>query len=341
MRVIAGSTKEPFADLNSIVVTRTTAEKLFGSTDVLGETLNIGDKVELPISAVVEDLPANSSLGADLFLNSENENFRFSQYCSNGECYNPVDQYIMLNSQADARAFQNHLNENFPLNKSKTDSVYLQPLAQIYLTPGIQDNENKSGNKNLLFILLTIAVSIIVLSIINYVNYSLSNQLSTLRELGIKIATGAGVAHLRRYYITEVALSVLVSFGIALLLAKTVLPFTQNLLDTSLDMNWLFTTPLLLIFVSILIVVILVSSLAPLYIISRFDIQKLLGKGRVKLGSQSWKNVLTIFQVTISIILIICLISIDKQLAYAKSTDLGFDKEHLLRLITIDDEEEC
>ncbi|HYX07801.1 MAG TPA: ABC transporter permease, partial [Bacteroidales bacterium] len=338
LHVIAGNSKTPFTDLNSVIVTRSTAEKLFGSTDIIGEALNIGDKVELSVSAVVEDMPENSSLDADIFMNSENENFRFSQYCSNGECYNPVDQYIMLNDQADAPAFQNYLNNNFPLNKSETDSVYLQPLAQIYLTPGIEDNENKSGNRNLLFILLTITISIIVLSIINYVNYSLSNQLSTLRELGIKIATGAGLTHLRRYYITEVALSVLVSFGIALLLVKAALPFTQNLLDTSLDMYGLLTTPLLIIFVSIFLIVTLVSSLAPLYIISRFDIQKLLGKGRIKIGSQKWKNILTTFQVTVSIILIICLISIDKQLAYAKTTNLGFDKEHLLRLNVLDDD---
>ncbi len=329
---ITSKSKELFPDQNSIILTKSVAQKLFGTTDVLDEMVSIGDMLDLPVCAVVEDLPENSSFHAAFFLNSENEAFRFSQYCNYDKCYNPLDQYVYLNENADAGQLTKKMNAGFPVNKSGTDSITFQPVSGIYLTTGINDNANKAGSKGLLLIFFSIAVIILLMSAINYVNFSLSNQLATLKELGIKITNGAGRNYLRSFYITEISLSVIISFLISLIIAWSTLPLASNLLGASLKIGWLAEPLLLIIFSVILLLVILISSTAPLLIISRYDVQKLFGKKNIRLGRQPGKKVLTVFQIAASIVLLISVVGIWKQLTYVKTTNLGFDKELLIRL---------
>lgn len=337
VKIIAGNTDRPFADLNSVVLSRSTAKKLFGRTDVVGEQLNVGSLFDLSVSAVAEDLPANASFGANIFYNSQNENLRFSQYCSNGQCYNPFDVYVQVDDQASIQQLETRINATVPINKSGTDSIMLQPLADIYLHTGMEGSSNKTGSKAMIRIFLSIALLIMLLSVINYVNFSLSKQLTTLKEIGIKITNGAGVKHLCAYYLTEVALSVSIAFALALGIAWLSLPYAGKLLDCPLDFGLLFSPALLGIFLFILIVVILISSFAPVYIVSRFDVQRLFGKKESVMGKQVGKKVLTVFQLTTAIALLISFVFIQKQLHYVKTTDMGFNKEHLLRLDFKDD----
>ena len=330
--IIAGNPDAPFADLNSVVITKSAANRLFGKTDAVGEIINFADIFELPVSAVSEDLPANSSFDADVFYNGENEKFRFARSSHNGVKYNPVDIYVQLNDQADAGQFAALVNKNIPANKSRLNSIRLQPLTDIYLTTGIEGNRNKAGSLGMIRIFLSIAVLILLLSVINYVNFSLSKQLSTLKEIGIKITNGAGAEQLRGYYIVEVALSVLIAFLLGLGITALLLPFAGQLLGTSLEIQWLFSPVLMGISLFVLLMVILISSFAPVYIISRFDVQRLFGKKESATGKQLGKKGLTVFQLSTAIALLIGLIVIQKQIRYVKSTDLGFDSEQLVRI---------
>ncbi len=185
--IISGNPNAPFTNLNSVVITESAANRLFGKTDVVGEIINFADIFELPVSAVSEDLPANSSFDADVFYNGENEKFRFSSSTYNGIKYNPLDIYVQLNEQADAEQFAALVNKNIPANKSRLESIRLQPLTDIYLATGIEGNRNKAGSLGMMRVFLSISILIMLLSVINYVNFSLSKQLSTLKEIGIKI----------------------------------------------------------------------------------------------------------------------------------------------------------
>lgn len=329
---IVSKSINPFSDLNSLIISKSAALKLFGKTEVLDEMVSIGNFIELPICAVVEDIPENSSFGADIYFNAENENFRFSESCNNGVCFNPLEQYVYLNENTNLQNLIRNINTKFPENKSETDSVKFQKVSDIYLTTDIGGNRNKAGSKGLLYIFLSIALVILLMSAINYVNFSLSNQLSTLKELGIKLTNGAGKKYLGMYYLTEISLSVLVSFVIAVCITSLTLPFANNLLMTTLKLEWLFLPSLAFLFAGILIVIILISSLAPLYIIARFDVQRLFGKKELHLGKQYGKKALTIFQIAASIILLVSLVSIQKQLSFVKTTNLGFSKEFLLKV---------
>jgi putative ABC transport system permease protein len=332
LTVLVGDKETPFADLNSIVITRSTALKLFGKTDVTGEILHFDSSMELPVSAVVEDLPENSSLSADLFFNSENENFRFSQSCNSGVCYNPADIYVLINGKTDVASIQKKVNSAFPSNKSKTSGVSFQPLPDIYLAQGIQENGNRAGSNGLINIFITIGLLILFLSVINYINFTLSKHISALKVVGIQITNGANSKQLKQCYLTDIAFSVFVSFCLALYLASVILPFIGKILDSKLDFKWFFSWQISALFIFVILVVIMMSLLAPSYIIKRFDVQMLFGKKRLKPGKRSGQKLLTVFQIAVSMILLMSLILIQKQLIFVKNADLGFNKEHLLKL---------
>ena len=336
LHFLAGNNENPFSDLNSIVITRSTALRLFGKTDVLGEIVHLYNSLELPVSAVVEDMPENSSLSAELFFNSENEKFRFSQNCNGTQdgniCYNPFDIYVLTNSETDVASIHKKVNSVFPSNKSKTMGVLFQPLTDIYLTQGIKENDNKTGSKGLIYIFITTALLILTLSVINYMNFTLSKHLGELKVVGIKITNGVNSNQLRQYYFTNIALSVVISFLAALYLATATLPLVEKLLDSKLYFKWFFYWQISSLFFVIILIVIILSMLAPLYIIKRSDVQMLFGKKGLKPGKRLGQKLLTVFQITVSMILLICLVLIQKQLVFVKTTDLGFDKELLLRL---------
>ncbi len=332
VEVLSQNSDRPFADLGSLVISESTAMKLFGTTEVVGEVLNIANMMDLPVSAVVRDLPGNSSLGADLYFNAENEEFRFSQYCSGGICYNPMDVYVRIESHSEVTGLEKMVNSNFPENKSETDSIWLQPLADIYFATTIEHNENRAGSKGLILIFLAIALLILLLSVVNYVNFSLSRQLSALKQIGIRVTNGAGKTDIRHQYLTEVAMSVLIAFFLALLMTQFLLPYAGIMLGTDLELRWLFTPQILSAFLVIILAVIIVSSIGPATILSRFSVISLFGKGSRVTVRQSGKRILSIFQLTASIFLVICLITIQRQLNYVRTTDMGFNREHLLRL---------
>ncbi|HEY4788513.1 MAG TPA: ABC transporter permease, partial [Bacteroidales bacterium] len=332
VKIIAGNTDKPFADLNSVVLTRSTAEKLFGRIDVVGETVNFVSMFEVSVSAVSEDLPANASLGANLFFNGDNESLRFAQYCNDNQCYSPLDLYVQVAIGANVKQLETSINANIPANKSKMEKITFQPLTDIYLHPGIDGSANRLGSKAMILIFLSIASLILLLSVINYINISLSKQLTTLREIGIKITNGAGVRHLCVYYLTEVTLSVSIAFAMAIGITWVLLPFAGVLLNCPLNFGLLFSPTLLSVFLFILFTVILVSSFAPVYIISQFNVQRLFGKKVTVMGKKLGKKGLTVFQLTTAITLLIGFVVIQKQLHYVKMTDIGFNKEGLLRL---------
>jgi putative ABC transport system permease protein len=241
LQVLVGDKDKPFSDLNSIVITRSTANKLFGKTDVVGEIVHFDNSLELRVSAIVEDMPENSSLRADLFFNSENEKLRFSQTCHGTEkgniCYNPVDLYVLIDAKKDASSVQKKVNSEFPTNKSNTKGVIFQPLDNIYLTQGIKENDNRSGSKGLIYIFISTALLILLLSVINYIIFTLSRYFSTLKIIGIRITNGANSNQLKQYFYIDITLTVLVSFLAALYLASAILPFIEKLLDSKLEFS--------------------------------------------------------------------------------------------------------
>ena len=182
--------------------------------------LTLGNFFYGTVSSVFDELPVNSSFRADIILNSENERFRFSRTTTNGKTYNPTNLFVKLKAGTVPDFLADELNRSVNLRQLDVDSLALQSLDDIYLSELTIKSRHAKGNPGLLKIFLAIALLILLLSSINYLNYSVSMQYTKLRETGIKMTFGADWKDLIKYTIVEVALGILISLVLAIIINR-------------------------------------------------------------------------------------------------------------------------
>ncbi|WP_045025664.1 ABC transporter permease [Draconibacterium sediminis] len=331
--VLSSLDEKPFSQLNSAVITESLARKLFGDENPLGKTIK-EEFFSATVTAVMQDLPDNSSFKAELLLNSENEEFQMAQACNDGVCIFPVEHFLLLKDNIEPDEFAKKMNASIGQFNTTTDSLALQSLSDIYLFPiklGWTDEHSK-GNSKMLFIFLAIAILIILLSSINYLNYTVSMQYAKLKEIGINKTNGAGKPHLLIDSFIEVTLGIFIALIISVLFVSLLLPATGTLFGREIHLADVNLQQLLPVVLGIVTGIIFLNSLAPIYILSRFNIADFLQGGRKRNGKQFGKQLMLTFQLTVSIALIAVVMLIFKQLQYVKHYDLGFNEEHLLRV---------
>ena len=318
----------PFEGNQSAIITESVAHRLFGNESALGRKINIHQMFSATITAIMKDLPRNSSFRAEILLNSDNEDFRIFQSCNNGVCKYLTNHYLLVRDGTDIEGLTQSLNATIPAN----NTFAFQNLADIYLSQLNTEDMHYRGNSRMLTIFLFIALLILVLSCINYFNYILSIQYSRLKVTGINKAVGAGNRHLFSSLITEVTIGVLLSVAISLLLVFLLLPYSGMLFGKQLHLFQPGVVKLIPVFLAVIIAVIIANSLASVYLLSRFNVTEFLSGLRKKSGRNLGKQAMLTFQITVSIALISVLLIIFKQLGYVRNYDLGFDKELLVRI---------
>ena len=331
LRSIVAKSSTPFFDTKSIVLSETTALKLFGRIDIIDEEIDLYG-IKMSVSAIVEDIPSNSSMSEDFYVHANNEAFPVGTHNTPKGVYYPKDIYIKLNEGADLASLVKKLNSAFPANMSETKEVAFQPVKDIYFSLPYAGSENRVGNRSLILIIITIALLTLIMSVFNYVSFTISKQLKTLKDAGVRITNGADSSQLKTYYIIDIGLSVLISFLLALLISKASVSFAAQLLDTPLSFSWLLKPELVLFVFILLTLVIAISAIVPVGFISRVNPQVLFGRFSLRHRKYSLQSFMTVFQLAVSIILFSAFFVVNKQLDFVKSADVGFNKEHLLRI---------
>ena len=321
-----------FPGLQSIVITQSLARTLFLDEDPLGKTITILNDMTGKISAVVQDFPRNSSIRADIFVNAKNEAFRFSQSCNHGKCWNPANHFLLLRQNTDFVALQHKLDGIVTTEKYEIKSLGWQNLGDIYLGQSFEDSSMMMGNRTILWVFAGLGALVLLLSIINFINFYIAMQYARLKIISIKKIHGAQFGHLLTHALVEVSISIIISVVFALVLVQLIFPTANYLLNYRLDAT-LLTSPafLLLMLLSILLIIIIVG-VFPVLILTRFKSVNVLTASKIPAFRQAGRKMMTALQFTISIALIILTFSLYKQLDYVKHADLGFEKENLVRL---------
>lgn len=333
VKILSGMEDKPFSQQNSAVITQSVAKKLFGDKNPLGRTIS-HEFFSATVTAVMEDLPKNSSFRVEMLLNSENKEFQMSQECNNGVCIYPVEHVLLLKNGIQPDDLAKNLNASIKQFNTTTDSLALQGLSEIYLSTkdmGWSDDHFK-GNSKMLLIFLAIGILIIILSSINYLNYSVSMQYAKLKEIGINKTNGAEKIHLLADSLIEVSLGIFIALVFSVMLVALLLPSTGILFGKEIHLADVNLYQLLPVVGVVVAGIILLNSLAPIYILSKFNISDFLSGGRKRTGKQWGKQAMLTFQLTVSIALIAVVMLIFKQLQFVKHHDLGFNKEHLVRM---------
>jgi len=323
---------KPFPEKESIILTQASAKKLFGEKDPLGQAINVNNFFTAKVSAIIEGFPKNTSIEADYLLNCEDKEMRMSTTCNNGDCYNPMSHYIMLKDKSSETQFITQFNKTIPQFQSRVDSFALQELADIYLSEYKEDSGSKMGNKSFINIVSIIGMIILILAIINYLNFSLSLQHSKIKEVSIKKVNGAGTLQLFFYYLAETLIIIVISTGFSISLIYAFKDSISSVLDGDLNVHILQEPVFITMFMVVLLIILLINSIIPAYSLLKLNIIDGLNNAVKRNDRSRVKTIFTTTQFTASMVLLISVFFIHKQLSYIETKDIGFNHHNLLRI---------
>jgi putative ABC transport system permease protein len=331
--LIKGKAATVLSEPNSIVLTKTSAKKYFGKEDPIGKMVEFNKKRQLKVTGVCEDVPVNSHLQFDMIislstLRSIVSPEWFTQFPSNS-----LFTYVQLNpsinpAQLQKRfpAFMDKYLGDYYASSGFKMGLIIKPLNQVYFASGAFDNV-KHGNKKMVYVFMSIAILILIIACINFVNLATARANDRSKEVGLRKVLGAIRKQLVGQFILESILYAAIASLLSIGLLQLLMPAYSNLLGYTLPSYW--TNPWTYVFLlSVIIVVGLLAGSYPALMLSSFSpIDSLKGKLKRGKGGVFFRKTLVVFQFGISVLLIISVVVIVKQMSYIKNTDLGFDKE--------------
>jgi ABC-type antimicrobial peptide transport system permease subunit len=312
----------------NIVITENLANKYFNNEDPVGKTLTSASWV-FTITGVVKSLPRNSHLKFDILFPSE-----FLTQIGNPvndwgfRCYN----YIELQKGTDNKKFDAKILDFIRKhNKGSNSEIFLQNIKKIHLFSSQKYSYDISGHGdiNVVRILSLIAVFILIIACINFMNLSTAQSARRAREIGIRKVAGASRRKIIFQFLGESLLIVLVAHVIAMIFVELLLPAFNNLSGKQLSVNY-HSAGLYLGLITVILFCGFLSGAFPAFFLSSLKpldtIRGVLIKNR---GKAEFRKVLVIFQFTLSILLIICTLVVRNQLSYMQNKNLGYNKENI------------
>lgn len=346
--VIEGDTRTALDEPNTVVITESTAKKYFGTVHALGRTIETkdGDKSVLyKVTAVIRDIPDNSHFHFDFLFSMKNVDYNWGQITSHN-----FYTYLLLKGGTDYKVFE----KNFPtyvdkyvlpyarqfinitsmaeFEKSGNKIVYtLMPLTKIHLYSDRSFELTPGGNIQYVYIFSAVALFILLIACINFMNLTTARSANRAREVGIRKVLGTERKELILQFLFESTLMVLLSLIIAIVVVYLVLPLFNDVSAKQMSLQSLFTPYILPLLVVLPVVVGLLAGSYPAFFLSAFRPIEVL-KGKLKLGSKSGslRSVLVVFQFATSIFLIIGTIVVYRQLNFIQTKNLGYNKDQVL-----------
>jgi putative ABC transport system permease protein len=320
----------------SLVISKAMALKYFGDDNPIGKHLVINNQYSFEVTGVFAPLPSNSSLdftcvgSLNSFAQMEKErgNFTKAQVGMGG-----YQTYVLLNSPLQAPKVSKQVNsfyEGLQTNKNNQPQFYLESLPDIYFYSKIPTLKTAT-DINYLYIFLAIALLILAISLINYVNLTTAYATTRAREIGLRKVFGAAPRQITWQILSESALISLIAFILALLLTRAGLTVLNQMMQINLTLSYLLQPSMLFLLLGILLAVILLSGSYPAFILTQYRPIQMLKNGLivVKKGFPI-RQVLLLFQLSISVILITSSIVIQTQLDYIQHKKIGLQQEQIL-----------
>ncbi len=342
--LLKGNSESVFAQTSNVVLTPSSADRFFGTQDVIGKTLLItmNDQLEpFTVSGIIQDYPNNSSITYELLIPFENGRKIFSDGAYTGWFSVVAETYVQLDEEADISMTKGKLvammQEIFgeeEWNRSQY-TVDLQPITDIRLNPDVPVGIASVTDPTYLYILLGIAVLVLLIACVNFMTLSISRSTSRAKEVGIRKTIGAERSHLMYQFWGEALLMTALALSIGLLFSELLLPYFNQLSGASLSLT--FSLQTVSLFLGLAVFISVIAGIYPALILSGFKPMDVL-KGKVQIsGDKSlFRTSMVVFQFTLSIFLIASTIIITDQLDYIRSKDLGFQKDHVV-IVQIDD----
>jgi putative ABC transport system permease protein len=336
--LVVGNENKPFDNNNqSVLLSERIAHKLFSNENPIGKPIELFNKEEFIVCGVFKDFPKNSSIYADFLLNETYQiNENAEKYSSlEGEIEFQRTVFLTVNSPHNIDKINAKINDLLIHNDKIIKSVWLQPLKDMYLFDHTRNWNFNKGNYLLIKLFIGIALIILILASINYINISIAQYNSRIKEIGIKKTLGATRSRLVKLFLSESIAIGFISAMLALLLLTVLLPFSNSVFNMQVQITDFLSAKYILVIISLILALGLINGVWPALVITSFNPIQILNNRLSKISGKNYMNTtLTIFQFSASIVLIICTLIIVKQLNFVKNKDLGFNEVQLLKINT-------
>jgi putative ABC transport system permease protein len=349
---LRGDSKSALAEPNTIVLTHSMALKYFGDENPIGKSLNADNRRDYLVTAVVDDTPRNSHFHYD-FLASllTYDDSRSPVWVSNN-----YHTYLVLQEGASPRAFEEKLVEVVKkyvgpqiqgaagisleqfFESGGEWGYFIQPLTDIHLHSHYEYELEPNGDIAYVYIFSIIAIGILLVACINFVNLATARSVNRAREVAIRKTVGSMRGQLIRQFLAETTILSFVAVLIALVIVQFVLPTFNSVTEKVLSVPYLENGATIPSLLGVVLFIGILAGIYPAMFLASFNPAVVLKSETVGRARKSnLRNVLVVFQFSVSIVLIVGTFVVNRQLRYIQNKNLGFNKDQVIVVKKTDD----
>lgn len=334
-KFIKGDPASAITRPNTVVLSKSAAQKYFGTIDPMGKTIKVDDKTELEITGVFEDFAKNSTIDCNLIASFSTTYFFKEPSWSNSS----FETYVQLKDNASKVASENQMQQILDKNVDKQGQWYtlsLQPLSEVHLYSKDYTSTYTSriGSiseiKNLSFL----ALLILLIACVNYMNLMTARSQKRAKDVGINKTLGASSKSLVGRFYAETGLLTLIALCIGVVLSIAIIPIFNTITGASLDYKFLMAPSFIIGVCIVWLVTTLVAGSYPAFYLSGFSPSAILKPANRTVSNAVIRKALVVFQFTASVVLIVGVLVVYQQLEFMKNKDLGYKPQNVVAVST-------
>jgi putative ABC transport system permease protein len=336
--LLKGNRATALSRKGTVIVSESAMHKYFNDTDPIGKILTVDNDLPLEVTGVFKDLPANSFLRPQLLASFSSNWFGQDQNQNWGNA--SFDTFFLLDKSASRNEVDKKIEAMLAKNIAKDDrwfTIALQPLLDIRLFSGDLNasfDRRAYGDINQVKILIALALIVLLIAAVNYMNLTTAQSQKRNKEVGIAKTLGATFGQLNLKFYLETAFFVVISMLISICLFGFLLPVFNSFSGKSISMSFISEGWFWFGFVAIGLVLTLLSGFYPALYLSSLFPKSALQKNSASGGQVTLRKGLVVFQFTASIVLIICSFVFYKQMNFIRSKKLGYEPQQVVAIMT-------
>lgn len=328
--IIWGDLNQALIGKNGLVLTETASKKLFGNKNPIGRVVNWTKEISLIVNAVIKDLPKNSSIIPEAFVSFPCLKYRDETVYTTDYDW-ALSTWVLLKKDIDREGLITKISSDLNERFSPHTNFGLQNITDIYLNTTVRDFDFRHGNPQLLYVFIGLAVFIIIIASINYINLTTAQANIRAKEVCIRKVVGASKKSLIIQFLLESCILIFISLIVGFLIAEFFVPKFNLLTESNLKVKSFYAARYLIFFICGGLALGALSGIYPALVLTTFKpIEVIKGKVSKSKGSLIARRAMLIFQFVISMIMIVGTIIIFQQIEYVKHADLGFNQKNII-----------
>jgi len=336
--LLKGNPKEALVKPNSVVITEEIAEKYFGSEDPMGKNLRIHSDTLYMITGIIENIPKTSHFRPDFFGSFSTLDLKPTGNSAQDLLFQVnYFTYLLLREGTDNKELELRFTEFFNKHVGAIlESVggwgrlELQPLLRIYLHSDRENEVERTGDISYVYLFSGIGLFILLIGCLNFMNLATARSANRAKEVGLRKVVGAHRRQLIRQFLGESMILTFLAFLLSIVLVLLFIPLFRTISEKDLTIGSFSNPVFLLGLFGLFITASFIGGSYPAFFLSAFRPVEVL-QGTLKRGAKSsvLRVILVSLQFTVTIVLIVGTLIIDRQLSYVRNKNLGYDKDHV------------